>query len=246
MYKNKRITVCFPCRNEANHLKEVIAKVPDFVDEIIIISNKSTDDTVKVAKKLGLKAYEDNRDIGGIGYGFAHMTGIKNATGDIIVGADGDATYPIEDLAKIIDRLLDDELDFISCNRYPLQDGTKIPFKLKLGVGMLNLEVRVLYGVKIKDILSGMWVFRSEIRDQLDLTMGDWNLSPEIKINAATNSEIAFAEHSIAQHQRLGETHQNYFKTGFSHAMWILKNRFTRGFLRSGREADRREPGDAE
>src|SRR3982750_3817411 len=119
MYKNKRITVCFPCRNEANHLKEVVAKVPDFVDEIIIISNKSTDDTVRVAKKMGLKAHEDNRTLGGIGYGYAHMTGIKEATGDIIVGADGDATYPIEDLATIIDRLLTEELDFISCNRYP-------------------------------------------------------------------------------------------------------------------------------
>jgi glycosyltransferase involved in cell wall biosynthesis len=228
MYKNKRVTVCFPCRNEAGHLKEVIAKVPSFVDEIIIISNNSSDNTVAVARKLGLKAIEDNRTIDGIGYGFAHITGIHNATGDIIVGADGDATYPIEDLASIIDRLLDEELDFISCNRYPLQDGTKIPFKLRAGVWMLNTEVRLLYGKKIQDILSGMWVFRSSVRDELNLTMGEWNLSPQIKINAAVSPAIAFAEYSIGQHQRLGESHQNYFKTGFSHAVWILKNRFTR------------------
>jgi glycosyltransferase involved in cell wall biosynthesis len=227
MYKNKRITVCLPCRNEANHLHEVVARIPSFVDEIIVISNKSTDGTVKAAKKLGVKVFEDNRTIDGIGYGYAHMTGIKNATGDIIVGADGDATYPIEDLASVIDYLDKQKLDFISCNRYPLQDGTKIPFKLKLGVWLLNMETRVLYGVKIQDILSGMWVFRSDARDKLDLTMGDWNLSPQIKINAATNRSIAFSEFSIAQHQRLGESHQNYFKTGFSHAMWILKNRFT-------------------
>lgn len=227
MYKDKRVTVCLPCRNEAGHLKEVLDKIPKFVDEIIVISNKSTDNTVGEAKKLGAKAFEDNRTLGGIGYGFAHITGIENATGDIIVGADGDATYPIEDLAKIIDHLLDSNLDFISCNRYPLQDGTKIPFKLKAGVWMLNTEVRVLYGVKVKDILSGMWVFNKKAKDGLNLTMGDWNLSPQIKINAATNSDIAFEEYSIAQHQRLGESHQNYFKTGFSHAVWILKNRFT-------------------
>jgi glycosyltransferase involved in cell wall biosynthesis len=227
MYKDRRITVCLPCRNEAGHLKEVLDKIPKFVDEIIVISNKSTDNTVGEAKKLGAKAFEDNRTIDGIGYGFAHITGIENATGDIIVGADGDATYPIEDLAKIIDHLLGSNLDFISCNRYPLQDGTKIPFKLKAGVWMLNTEVRVLYGVTIKDILSGMWVFNKKAKDSLSLTMGDWNLSPQIKINAATNSDIAFEEYSIAQHQRLGESHQNYFKTGFSHAVWILKNRFT-------------------
>ncbi len=225
MYRNLKISICFPCRNEAGHLDQVLAKVPKFVDEIIVISNKSKDDTVGEAKRLGAIALEDNRTIGGIGYGFAHITGIENATGDIIVGADGDATYPVENLATIIDHLIDQKLDFISCNRYPLQDGTRIPFKLRLGVWLLNTEVRVLYGKKIKDILSGMWVFKRSIRTDLNLTMGDWNLSPEIKINAARSQNIRFGEYSIAQHGRLGESHQNYFKTGFTHAMWILRHR---------------------
>jgi glycosyltransferase involved in cell wall biosynthesis len=225
MYKNKSITVCLPCRNEAGHLREVLAKIPKFVDEVIVVSNKSSDNTVEVAQKLGIKALEDNRTIDGIGYGFAHMTGIKNATGDIIVGMDGDGTYPIEHLTEVIDHLQADSLDFISCNRYPMQDGTKIPFKLRMGVWMLNTEVRVLYGKKINDILTGMWVFRKDIRDKLQLTMGDWNLSPEIKLAAARNLEIAFAEHSIIQHERKGESHQHYFKTGMSHALWILKYR---------------------
>ena len=239
MYRNKRITLCLPCRNEANHLAEVVKRVPKFVDEIIVISNKSKDDTVKVARELKLKAVEDNRTIKGIGYGFAHMTGIKNATGDIIVGADGDATYPIEDLAKIIDHFLDEKLDFVSCNRYPLQDGTKIPFMLRMGVSILNAEVRLLYRLKVNDILSGMWVLRKDAYDKLNLTMGEWNLSPQIKLNAALHPEIKFAEYSIAQHQRMGESHQAHWKTGFSHLSWIFKNRW-----RSA-EALRKQP-DAE
>ncbi len=231
MYKDKRVTVCLPCRNESGHLKDVIDKIPTFVDEVIVISNKSTDNTVEVARALGVKAVEDNRTIGNIGYGFAHMTGIREATGDIIVGADGDATYPIEDLDQVIDYLLEHQLNFISCNRYPLQKGTKIPFKLRLGVWMLNTEVRVLHRVKIQDILSGMWVFESSVKDQLQLTMGDWNLSPQIKINASTNPAIRFSEYSIAQHQRLGESHQNYFKTGLSHATWICKDRIEHSFI---------------
>lgn len=226
MYRNKKISLCLPCRNEADHLPEVIKRVPKIVDEIIVISNNSKDDTVKVAKKLKVIALEDNRTIGGIGYGFAHMTGIERATGDIIVGADGDATYPIEDLKIIIDRLLDEKLDFISCNRYPLQAGTKIPFKLQLGVNTLNWEVRLLYGFKINDILSGMWVFNKNAKKHLQLNMGEWNLSPQIKISAAQNPNIKFAEHSIAQHQRMGESKQAHWKTGFQHLLWIFLNRF--------------------
>jgi len=241
MYRNKRVSLCLPCRNESEHLKEVIARVPAIVDEIIVVSNRSTDDTMEVARALHVTAIEDNRTVGGIGYGFAHMTGIGAATGDIIVGADGDATYPIENLAEIIDHLLDDSLDFVSCNRYPLKDGTKIPFKLRAGVWMLNTEVRLLYGIRIKDILSGMWVFKSGVKDSLSLTMGDWNLSPQIKINAARNSDIAFGEYSIGQHERMGESHQKYFKTGLSHAAWILKNRLsphTSGAVQTETEAD--------
>jgi len=71
-----------------------------------------------------------------------------------------------------------------------------------------------------------MWLFRKEIIGELSLTMGEWNLSPQIKINAATNPDIKFEEFSIAQHQRLGKTKQHYFKTGFAHAKWIFFNRF--------------------
>ena len=232
MIQNKKISLILPCRNEAGHLEEVLRLVPDYIDEILIVSNKSTDNTVAVAKQLAKKerrivVIEDNRTIGGIGYGYAHMSGIAKASGDIIVGADGDGTYPLHDIKKITKHLLANDADFISCNRYPLKDGTKIPLKLRLGVGILNWEIRLLYGIPIKDALSGMWIFRKNIRDKLGLTMGEWNLSPQIKINAARNKGIAFAEYNISQEQRLGETKQSYFKTGFQHALWILKNRFS-------------------
>jgi glycosyltransferase involved in cell wall biosynthesis len=231
MYRNKKISLCLPCRNESDHLHEVLKRIPSIVDEVLIVSNKSKDNTVKVAEKLAKKdprvrVFEDNRTIGGIGYGFAHMTGIANAKGDLIVGADGDATYPIEDLESVIDHLLDDKLDFISCNRYPLQGDTKIPFKLQLGVNVLNWEVRLLYGTKINDILSGMWVFNKKAKKNLALNMGEWNLSPQIKIHAATHPELKFAEHSIAQHQRMGESKQAHYQTGFAHLRWIFLNRF--------------------
>ena len=176
MYRNRSITVYFPCRNEANHLDKVLAKVPSFVDEIIVVSNKSTDNTVQRARELGAKGVEDNRTLNGIGYGYAHMTGIAEATGDIIVTADGDGTYPIEKLAKILDNFIDKDLHFMSCNRHPLHKETQMPFKLRFGVWLLNFEVRVLFGRKIQDVLSGMWVMNSSIKDQLKLTMGDWNI----------------------------------------------------------------------
>ncbi|HEY4160433.1 MAG TPA: glycosyltransferase family 2 protein [Candidatus Saccharimonadales bacterium] len=222
MYRNHTVTVCLPCRNEARHLRKIIRAVPSFVDEIIVISNVSTDDSVAVARAEGVVALEDNRTVGGIGYGFAHATGIAAAHGDIIVGLDADGTYPVEDLADAIDYMLDGNLDFVSCARLRR---SRIPFKLRLGVTLLNAETRLLYGMRITDILSGMWVFTRTARGQLILDQGGWNLSPQIKIAAATNPNIRFAEYQIAQKQRYGTTHQHYFRTGFLHAQWILASR---------------------
>lgn len=230
MYRDRRISVYFPCRNEAAHLDKVLATVPSFVDEIIIVSNKSTDNTVERARQLGVQAVEDNRTSGGIGYGYAHMTGISQSTGDIIVTADADCTYPVHELASILDHFIDDNLNFMSCNRYPLTDETDIPFKLRLGVSILNVEVAALYGHRIKDILSGMWVMDVEAKEQLELTMGDWNMSPEIKLNALLHPQIKCAEHHIRQHIRHGESHQSHWKTGFSHMLWIAKYRLKTWF----------------
>jgi len=161
-YRDKKISIYFPCRNEEGHLEEILKYVPDFVDEVIIVDNASKDNTYGRALELGVRAYKEDRTKGGIGYGYAHMTGMKEATGDIIITADGDGTYPIHKTKEMIDLILDDHCDFISCSRYPLIDGTTIPFKLRFGVGLLNLESRILFGYPFEDILSGMWVFSKE------------------------------------------------------------------------------------
>jgi glycosyltransferase involved in cell wall biosynthesis len=228
VYRGLTIGVCLPCRNEAAHLAEVVAVLPPLVDEVIIVSNRSTDNTAEVARSLGLRVFEDDRTIRGIGYGFAHMTAIGNCQSDVIVAADGDGTYPLEQIEQIVAHLLDNDLDFVSCNRYPLHDSTKIPLRLRLGVRLLNAEVRLLYGRRLQDVLSGMWVFRQGVRPELNLTMGDWNFSPEIKLAAALSPGIRFGEFSIVQHQRQGVSHQRYMSTGLSHAWWIFRHRFAK------------------
>jgi glycosyltransferase involved in cell wall biosynthesis len=225
MYRNHTISVCFPCRNEGKHLLQVLRTVPSIVDEVIVITNATTDDSAAIARSAGATVYEDNRTVRGIGYGFAHIMGMDKAKSDLIVGLDADGTYPVEGLEDMVDYLLDHDIDFLSCSRL---ERSKIPFKLKVGVGLLNLEVRLLYRRRLTDTLSGMWIFRHDVRPRLRLDQGDWNLSPQIKIEAATSPGMRFAEYPIVQGRRFGTSHQHYFQTGFSHARWIFLNRFSR------------------
>lgn len=225
MYRDKKITIYIPCRNESKNLELIAKRIPHFVDEVIAVSNRSSDDTVEKAKLLGMKAVEDNRTVGGIGYGYAHMTGIENATGDILISIDGDGQHPVEDIASIIDFLIDNDLDFISCNRFPPKKNAYLGFKQWFGSKVLNFEANFLYGTEFRDILSGMFVFKREVANKLNLTEGGWDLSPQIKINAATNPEINFSEFNIFQYSRMsGKTHQSHLKTGIQHMSWIFRN----------------------
>jgi glycosyltransferase involved in cell wall biosynthesis len=71
MYKGDTITVIIPCLNEEQGIERVLRSMPDFVDEVIVVDNGSTDRTSQVAAMLGAQVIrEDVR-----GYGRSYKRG---------------------------------------------------------------------------------------------------------------------------------------------------------------------------
>ena len=228
MIKNKKISVVIPCKNEEKGIAAVIKNIPPYIDEIIVVDNGSTDRTGEVAKKAGARVIKEPRKMNGVGYGYAHITGIKNAKGDYVAALDGDDTYPAYQIKEIVEKMETEGIDFVSCNRLPLKNPKVISKTRQLGIFILNLEVLFLYGTRVKDILTGMWVMKKDVYNKLNLRMGDWNLSPEIKISAIFNKDVKFTEYHIDHFVRENEpSKQAIWKTGINHAFYILKRRFT-------------------
>lgn len=227
MLREQTISVIIPCKNEADALRMVFEKLPEEVDEVIVINNGSTDETAEIAKKTGAKVFSETRHINGIGYGYALATGIRNAASNIIVCMDGDGSYPASEIPKLITILQQKNLDFINCSRLPFQEPKQMSKIRTFGVQILNLLVCILFGYKIQDSLSGMWVFRKNIIHDLSLLEGGWNFSLEIKLNALANPKIKFAEYNISYHDRVfGQSKQNIFKTGIAHIIFLFRMRF--------------------
>lgn len=228
MINGKTITLVVPCRNEEKIIRRFIGKIPEYVDEILVVDNNSNDNTAVVARKSGARVIIEKRTKNGIGYGYALTTGIARATGDYIVAMDGDDTYPVKSIKRIVTKMLNENLDFVSCNRLPLKNPKAITSVRQLGINILNLETWLLYGYKIRDILTGMWVVRSNSIESMKFVEGGWNLSPEIKIEALTNPSLRFGEYHINHFERTGNiSKQVIWKTGFEHLLYILKRRFT-------------------
>jgi glycosyltransferase involved in cell wall biosynthesis len=109
-----KIKVIIPACNEEKAIANVIKEIPNIVSEIIVVSNNSTDDTIKVATEAGATVLSEHRK----GYGYACLKGMEYLSHqeikpDIVVFLDGDySDYP-QDLTQIIAPILKDEIDFV-------------------------------------------------------------------------------------------------------------------------------------
>ncbi len=226
MIKGKKISLVIPCKNEEAALYSLLNKVPDYVDEVMVVDNNSTDYTTRVARANGAQVIREKREINGVGYGFAHQNGMSKATGDYIVSMDGDDTYPIEKIEEIVIYMEKNGLNFVSCSRLPFANGKTITFLRRMGIKILNLEIAFLYGYYFNDILTGMWVMSKEVVNKLNVRSGDWNFSPEIKLAALYNRDIHFSEYHIPYYLRVnGVSKLNMWNTGIGHFFFILKRK---------------------
>ncbi len=222
MYKDLQITVIIPCLNEEQGVEKVLRRMPDFIDEVIVVDNGSTDGTSTVAQSLGAKVIREEVR----GYGRAYKRGFQQATGDVIITLDGDHSYPVDAISYLLEAFLHLEADFLNASRFPVRDRHAMSFKHKFGNLVLSVAMSILYLRWVRDSQSGMWVFRRSILEEMDLTSDGMAFSEEIKIEALKNSRVRFRELSIQYSSRLGEIKLNPWRDGFHNLFFLVKKRF--------------------
>jgi len=217
MYKGQRITVVIPCLNEEQGVERILRRMPEFVDQVIVVDNGSTDRTSEVARSLGADVIREEAR----GYGRAYRRGFSCATGDLIVTLDGDHSYPVDALSYLLEAFLHLEVDFLNASRFPVRDPRAMSFRNKVGNLILSLAMSMLYFRRVRDSQSGMWVLRRSILEHMTLTADGMAFSEEIKIEALKSPRIRFGEISIMYSSRLGEAKLNPWRDGF-HNLWFL------------------------
>jgi dolichol-phosphate hexosyltransferase len=223
MYKSQKITVISPCLNEEQGIEKVLRRMPEFVDEVIVVDNGSTDRTSDVARSFGARVIrEDVR-----GYGRAYKTGFSQATGDIIVTLDGDHSYPPDAISYLLEAFLHLDVDFLNASRFPVRDRNAMSFKNKFGNLVLSLAMSILYFRWVRDSQSGMWVFRRSILEGMKLTSDGMAFSEEIKVEALKKNRNRFGEIFIMYSSRLGETKLNAWRDGFHNLWFLVQKRFS-------------------
>lgn len=163
MYEGATVGVVVPCHNEENMVGRVLDTMPDFVDRIYVIDDKSNDGTVDVIEKyvqdqpgrIRLIKHEVNEGVGG-----AIASGYKAALSDqmrVTAVMAGDAQMSPDELAIIIEPVVRGECDYTKGNRLFSGDAwNMIPRVRYLGNAVLSLLTKIASGYwHIADSQSG-------------------------------------------------------------------------------------------
>src|SRR4051812_45630602 len=139
--------------------------------------------------------------------------------------ADGDGTYPTNEIGPIIDFMLANKLDFVSASRFPLRNPKAMRFRNVLGNKILTYTTRVLWLRWIADSQSGMWVFKRNLLNRVRLESGGMPFSEEIKLRVIDTPRFKFGEYHIDYHERIGETKLFAWKDGVENLVYLFKLR---------------------
>ena len=194
--------------------------------EVIIVDGNSKDKTQEIAKKKGAKIILEKRR----GYGRAYKVGMQQATGDIIVTGDADATYPFDKIHEYIQQLLHEKLDFITTDRFAeLKEGS-MTLTHRFGNLTLALVLRFLFLINIRDSQSGMWIFKKDALNKIQ-SLEQFNdgmpFSEEIKIEMFTTKNIKSKEIPSTLRPREGKLKLESFKDGWKNLKFLFVKRVT-------------------
>lgn len=217
MFKGLSISVIIPTWNEAAGIAYTLRTVPSLVDEVVVVDAYSKDGTADIARANGARVFSEVRR----GYGRAFKTGFNGAKGDILISADGDGTYPLGVLPDLLDFMIQRDLLFCSCARFPLDDPGSMRTRNKIGNMGMTFIASLLWMHSFQDVLSGMWGMRREAWVQLDCISDSWNFSEEVKIRAREAFGQRFGEFHIRYAERLGETKVAPLRVGLENVAWM-------------------------
>ena len=225
------IKVIIPAYNEADSIRHVINDIPDIVDEVIVVSNNSTDNTEINAKQAGATVLKENQK----GYGYACLKGMdyvaqQTIKPDIIVFLDGDySDYP-EELIKIVEPINENNVDFVIGARVKrLRENGSMTIPQIFGNWLATSLMRIMFKSKFTDLGP----FRAIKYDKLlalnmeDKTYG-WTVEMQLK---ALKQKFSYVEIPVNYRNRIGVskvsgTVKGAIFAGVKILAWIFKYSF--------------------
>jgi cellulose synthase/poly-beta-1,6-N-acetylglucosamine synthase-like glycosyltransferase len=200
----REIMVVIPALDEAENLQQVLPRIPKEIlghaVDVLVVDDGSTDSTAEMVRKLGHRVVSNPINRGG-GASLRLAYDIANAGGaSIVVTMDADGQHLPEEISRLVEPVLNDQLDFVIGSRVlgEREKDSKIRW---IGVHVFDFLINLLAGTNITDCSSGFRAFRIECLKKV-LLLQDQFHTAEMIIDAARN-HVRIGEVPITIKRRL-------------------------------------------
>jgi len=200
MRSGKRIGVVIPARDEERAIEKVLADIPSWADHIVVADNGSRDATARLAAKTGALVVSEPRP----GYGGACLAGLAALPpSDIIVFLDGDYSDFPEDMADLVDPIIEGQADLVIGSRMMrAEDASELTPQQRYGNGLAVFLIRIIWGQSFTD-LGPFRAIRASALASLALADRDYGWTVEMQIKAA-KQKLRCLEVPARYRQRIG------------------------------------------
>lgn len=211
-----KLSIIIPAYNEKNNILDVISKVKNaplenVEKEIIVVDDASKDGTINILKKINdisikMLFHHENQGKGG-----AIRTGLKHATGEIILIQDADLEYNPAEYKKLLNPILKGKAKVVYGSRLDaIKKNLKNMYKLHyFGNRFLTFITNILYGANITDMETGYKVFSKEVLKKINLRAKRFDFEPEITAKILKNGyqikevQISFAGRKFSEGKKI-------------------------------------------
>jgi glycosyltransferase involved in cell wall biosynthesis len=221
------VSVVIPVKNEAANLPHVFRTIPEWVQEVILVDGKSTDNTVEVALRLrpDIKVVTQQ----GAGKGDALLAGFAECKGDIIVAMDGDGSTHGAEIIQFVTALVAGA-DFVKGSRFASGGGSDdITRSRYYGNRALLALVNRMYRTRYTDLCYGYNAFWTRHLRALAMDCDGFEVETLMNIRAA---KAGLRIHEVPSHERPrinGTSNLRTIKDGWRILRVILREKFGSG-----------------
>lgn len=200
MREKSKVAVIIPALNEEAAIGGVVAAIPAWVDDIIVVDNGSTDATAAIAGEAGARVIREPKR----GYGAACLAGLAALSDpDIVVFMDGDGSDVPAEMTLLVDPIIQGRADLVIGSRVlgAREPGALTP-QARFGNWLACRLIQLFWGRRYTD-LGPFRAIRRRALAALDMQDRDYGWTVEMQVKAVRRG-LRVGEAPVSYRRRLG------------------------------------------